>query len=80
MYNVLQDQDKNIFCLYYVLCGSYKRIIEKKNCTSVCHELSCAKFPDLGMRSSDFLTKNWPLTTLPTFLTYSRLIWQSFSY
>ena len=39
------------------------------------HMSSSAKFRDLGVRSLDFLTKNWPLTNFPT---YSRLIWQSF--
>ena len=39
---------------------------------------SSAKFPDLGVRSPDFLIKNWPLTILPIFPTYSRLVWQSF--
>ena len=34
---------------------------------------SGAKFPDLGVRSPDFLTKNWPLRILPTFPTYSLL-------
>ena len=39
---------------------------------------SSAKFLDLGVRSPAFLTKNWPLTIFLIFLTYSRIIWQSF--
>ena len=32
------------------------------------------KFSDFGLRSPDFLTKNWPIMVLPVFPTYSRLI------
>ena len=41
---------------------------------------SSAKFPDLGVRSPNFLTKNWPLTILPTFPIYSRLIFDNHSF